>query len=241
MTFRTLTIAALAAVLSACPASAAGTWDIVRGDGTVRIERREVAAFTGIENAGPGLVRFMVGDERQVTVETDANILPHIRTEVRGGVLVLRTEPGIAISPTRLVFHVTAPRLEAVTVAGSGDVRFEKTRLAVPRLAITVAGSGDVEAGIEVDEVAVDIHGSGDAMLSGSAAAGRFEIDGSGDIAAYRLSVGDARAVVHGSGSVSLLATGTLDVEIAGAGDVRYRGGAKVTVRDAGSGSARAF
>ncbi len=84
-----------------------------------------MAAFTGIEVAGSGLVRFTVGAERQVTVETDANILPYIRTEVRGGVLVLSVEPGVSINPTRLVFRITAPDLRSVAIAGSGDVRLE--------------------------------------------------------------------------------------------------------------------
>jgi len=238
---RTLAIAALAAALFACSALAMGSRDIVRGNGSVRQENRDVTAFTGIENAGSGLVRFMVGDERQVTVETDANILPLIETEVRGGVLVLRTEPGVSIDPTRLVFRITAPDLRSITIAGSGDVLLEKTRLVTDRLAIAIEGSGDVGAGIEAGEVAVDIRGSGDVTLAGSAASARFSIQGSGDIEADRLSVLDARAVVRGSGSVTLLATRTLDVDIGGSGDVRYRGGAMVTVRDAGSGELRSY
>jgi hypothetical protein len=234
--YRILALAALAVALSACSSFALGSWDLVRGNGDVRLESRDVAPFTAIENAGSGLVRLMVGPVRQVTVEADANILPHVQTEVRGGVLVLRTEPGVSINPTRLVFRVTAPRLEAVTVAGSGDVRFEKTTLVGQRLAIAIDGSGDVEAAVEVEEVAVEIRGSGDVTLAGTATSARFEIYGSGAIDAERLPVADARAVIRGSGSVTLEAARSLDVDIAGSGDVRFRGNARVTVRDTGSG-----
>lgn len=79
-------------------------------------------AFTGIENAGPGLVRFTPGAVRRVTVESDANILPLVETGVRGGILVLRVRPGASIDPTRLIFRITAPGLSSVTIAGSGDV-----------------------------------------------------------------------------------------------------------------------
>jgi hypothetical protein len=253
---RTLAIAALAIALSACSALAAGSWDIVRGNGTVRLESREVAAFTGIENAGSGLVRFTTGTVRQVTVETDANILPYIRTEVRGGTLVLSVEPGASINPTRLVFRITAPELRSIDIEGSGDFRLEspiaadrfdvsiagsgdvllESPIEADRLDVSIAGSGDVEGDVIAGEVSVEIRGSGSVSLAGTATSGRFEIYGSGDIEAGRLAIEDARAVIRGSGSVTLAASRSLDVDIAGSGDVRFHGDAKVTVRDAGSG-----
>lgn len=235
MKIRTLAIAGLAIALAACSALAEGSWDFVRGNGTVRLESREVAAFTGIEVAGSGLVRFTVGAERQLTVETDANILPYIRTEVRGGVLVLSVEPGVSINPTRLVFRVTAPDLRSIAIAGSGDVRAESP-IETRRFDVSIAGSGDVEGDITADEVSVEIRGSGSVSLAGAADSGRFEIYGSGDIELEDLAVGDARIVIRGSGSVTLTATRTLDVDIAGSGDVHFHGDARVTVRDVGSG-----
>jgi hypothetical protein len=237
---RTLVIAALALTLSACSAPAAGTWDIVRGNGTVRLESREVAAFTGIANQGSGLVRFSQGPTRQVTVESDANILPYLETEVRDGVLVLRTRPGLSINPTRLVFRITAPELRTIEIQGSGDFRLE-TPLAADRLEIEIEGSGSAGCEIDVGTVVAGIDGSGSITLRGAARLAEFTINGSGSIEAGNLSSVDARAVIQGSGSVTLEATRTLDVEISGSGDVRYRGGAKVTVRDAGSGTVREY
>lgn len=219
MRIRTAVIAALALGLCACHALAFGTWDVVRGNGEIGEESRDVGAFTGIANRGSGLVRFMVGAERRVTVEADTNILPYVRTEVRGGVLVLITEPGASISPTRLVYRITAPDLRSLAIEGSGDV----------------------EAGVEVDELSVEIEGSGDVVLTGAAADARFRIEGSGDIEAADLAVVDAEVTIRGSGNVALQASRTIDVDIAGSGDVRYRGGAKVTVRDSGSGRVTEF
>jgi hypothetical protein len=237
---RTLVIAALALALSACSALAAGTWDFVRGNGTVRLESREVAAFTGIANQGSGLVRFSQGPSRQVTVESDANILPYVETEVRNGVLVLRTRPGISINPTRLVFRITAPELRTIEVQGSGDVRVETT-LEADRLEIEIEGSGSVGCEIDVSTVAAGIDGSGSITLRGVARLAELVINGSGSIEAGNLSSVDARVVIRGSGGVTIEATRTLDVEISGSGDVRYRGGATVTVRDSGSGTVREY
>ncbi|OHD69698.1 MAG: hypothetical protein A2177_00525 [Spirochaetes bacterium RBG_13_68_11] len=240
MRIRTLLFAVLAFALSACSALAFGTWDTVRGNGTVRLESRAVASFNGITNQGSGLVRFSQGPTRQVTVEADTNILPYLETEVRNGVLVLRTRPGISINPTRLVFRITAPDLHIVGIQGSGDFRME-TPLDADRLEIEIEGSGSVGGEIDVDAVAAGIDGSGGISLRGVARLAEYDINGSGDIEAGDLSSVDARVIIRGSGDVTLEATGTLDVEISGSGDVRYRGGAKVTVRDSGSGTVREY
>jgi hypothetical protein len=237
---RTLAIAALALTLSACSALAFGTWDVVRGNGTVRLEDRDVPTFTGIENQGSGLVRFSRGATPQVTVESDANILPYLETEVRNGILVLHTRPGSSLNPTRLVYRITAPDLRSVGIEGSGDFHAESP-LQTDRLAIAIEGSGSLEAEISVDEVSVRISGSGDVALGGTARDALLEIDGSGSIAAADLACVDAQVVIQGSGSATLQASRTLTVEIRGSGDVRYRGGAKVVLSDSGSGTVREF
>jgi len=240
MKTRTLVVATLAFALSACSALAFGSWDIVRGNGTVRLESRDVPPFTGIENQGSGLVRFSRGPTRQVTVESDANILPYLETGVRDGILVLRTRPGTSIAPTRLVYRVTAPDLRSVDIEGSGDVRLE-TPLATGRLAIEIEGSGSLNGEISVDVLAVRIGGSGDVALGGTAKDATLEIQGSGDIEAADLACADARVLISGSGSATLQAARTLEVRISGSGNVRYRGGAKVLVSDSGSGRVTEF
>ena len=240
MKIRTICLAALALTLSACSALAFGTWDIVRGNGTVRLESRDVPSFTGIENQGSGLVRFSRGATQQVTIESDTNILPYLETEVRNGILVLRTRPGTSLNPTRLVYRITAPDLRSVGIEGSGDVQVE-TPLQTDRLAIEIEGSGSLDGEISVDEVSVRISGSGDVALGGTSRDARLAIDGSGDIEAADLDCVDAQVVIRGSGSVTLQATRTLTVEISGSGDVRYRGGAKVVLSDSGSGTVREF
>jgi hypothetical protein len=211
---RTLVIAAAAISLAACSAMAFGTWETVRGNGTIRLESRDVTTFAGVVNQGSGLVRFSQGAVRQVTVESDANILPYIETTVTNGVLFLRTRPGISINPTRLVFRITAPDLTNAVIEGSGSF----------------------DGAVTATNVTAAIDGSGGISLRGSAKSARFEIDGSGGIDARDLPCVDARVVISGSGSVTVFASGTLDVNISGSGDVRYRGGAKVTVRTSGSG-----
>lgn len=240
MRIRTFVVSVLAFSLAACSALALGSLEVIRGDGQVRLESRDAPSFTGIENQGSGLVRFSQGAARQVTVEADANILPYVETEVRGGVLVLRTRPGVSVSPTRLVFRITAPDLSYAAIAGSGGFRLD-TPVATGAFEVRIGGSGGFDGTVTAGNVAAGIYGSGGVRLDGSARTVRFEIDGSGGIDAAGLPCVDARVVIRGSGSVALQATGTLDVDIAGSGDVRYRGSPRLTVRGTGSGRVTGF
>jgi hypothetical protein len=237
---RSLAIAALAIALFACSALGCGMWQIVRGNGTILLESRDVASFAGIEIQGSGLVQFSLGPTRQVTIESDENILPYLETEVRNGILVLSTRPGTSINPTLLVYRITAPGLRSVDIEGSGDFQLE-TPLETDRLAIAIEGSGSLDCEISVDDLDIRISGSGDVALGGSARNAQLEIAGSGDIEAAALQCVDAGVVIRGSGSATLQASGTLDVVISGSGSVFYRGGAKVLLSDTGSGSLRKF
>ena len=240
MRIRTPVIAAIGLALVACSALGCGMWEIVRGNGTILLESRDVASFTGIELEGSGLVRFSPGAKREVTVESDENILPYLETEVRNGILVLSTRPGTSINPTLLVYRITAPDLASVDIEGSGDFRFE-TPLETDRLAIAIDGSGSFDGEITVDDLDIRISGSGDAALAGSARNAQLEIDGSGDIEAADLACVDARVVIEGSGSAKLRASGVLDVVIRGSGNVFYRGDPKVLLSITGSGSVRRY
>ena len=240
MKIHSLAIAAIVLALSACSAFALGMGDNVHGNGKVRLEQRDVRAFTGIENRGSGFVRFSQGPTWQLTVEADTNILPYIETDVTDGILVLRTRQGVSVDPTRLVFRITAPELSSIGIKGSGDFRLE-TPVETDSLGIAINGSGRFEGSITVADLDVDINGSGGVTLEGSAKAARHAINGSGSIEAGDLSSANARVVINGSGSVSLSVTGTLDVDISGSGDVNYHGGAKATVRSSGSGTVKEY
>ena len=89
---RTLALAALAIALSACSALAAGSWDIVRGNGSVRLESREVAAFTGIEVAGLG-ARAVHGRRRAPGDRRDRREHPPVHPD-RGARRHARAERG---------------------------------------------------------------------------------------------------------------------------------------------------
>ena len=253
----------LALVLAAAAAFASGSWDsgwteprIIVGSGRSATESRAVQPFRGISLEGPGEVLLAVGSPPSVSVSADDNLLGLVMTEVRAGTLHLGFAAGNARAhrcAPRLPGHGCLPRrgstpalgggstpaLEELAIAGSGDIVARDT-IRADRLAVSIGGSGSIRAEIDAGEVTARINGSGNIELSGRARAQVIRINGSGDYRARDLECAKAEVGVDGSGSTMLFVRRELAVSIHGSGDVRFRGGARVTVEDFGSGTVRA-
>lgn len=224
------------------------------GSGDLASETREVTGFTAIDLQGSGEVLVTVDGTESLTIEAEDNIIPLLRTEVRGGVLELALRP--RARPTEdVVFRVTAETIDALEVSGSGGM--SATAIEGGDLAVAVSGSGAVDVdGVTAGAVSARVSGSGaialtdiaattvDVQISGSGAidvagvADRLDatVTGSGDLGAEELVVDDAEVTVSGSGSALVNATATLDVSLTGSGDVEYVGDPSVTVESSGSG-----
>lgn len=123
----------------------------------------------------------------------------------------------------------------------NGSYRFHHdltVTIVVPHLrAVEIRGSGDVVAtGLDEAEFHGAIRGSGELRASGRAERANLEIRGSGDARLAELAARSVDVSIAGSGDVETAASEALSVEIRGSGAVRYRGDPKITRSIAGSG-----
>lgn len=211
---------------------------------TVR-ERREVAAFTAVELRYFGQVVLHHGEPCGLEIEGDPDVVPKVRGEVRDQVLVLevgdtwleRLTSGLLLVANRpLRFHVTLPRLTAVTVTGSGEVDGEGWT--GEELHVRVSGQGEVRLPrLEYRTLEATVSGRGELRLSGTGQQAKVSISGSADVVAPELVVGSAEVRIAGQGNVELHVRERLEVRIAGFGAVRYHGDPKVKQTISGAGS----
>lgn len=186
------------------------TFNVVTGSGKIISESRDISGFTRITLAGIGDVIVTQGEQAALVIEAEENLIPYFETKVQGSTLTIglyeryRTT---TIQPTRPVkFHVTLPEIEAVTLAGSGNIIASDLQAA--DFNITLAGSGNISTG--------DL----------SAARLSIQLAGSGDISLGAVTAEAVTSTTAGSGNISFagLETTTVDVTIAGSGDVRLSG-----------------
>jgi hypothetical protein len=193
-------VAALVAALSACHFGRG-----VKGSGNIKIEKRDLAAFKAIDTTGAYEVEVMCQKPASFEIETDDNILPLIKTDVRDGVLYVTSEE--RYNPSRAVtVRIGLPELTTVSSRGAGEVTIEDAKS---------------------DDLKIASMGAASIKAAGKVRSATISSSGAGDIDANRLEAEKARVTVAGAASVSVYATEQLDVSVAGVGSVTYGGNPK--------------
>jgi len=193
--------AVLVAAFSACHLGKG-----VRGSGNRKTEKRDLAAFKTIDATGAYEIEVSCQKPASFEIETDDNILPLIKTEVRGGVLYVTTEK--SYNPTRgVTLRISLPELIAVSSRGAGEINVQDAKS--DDLKIESEGAASIKAAGRVKNVTI-------------------ESAGAGDIDTSRLQAEKAKVTVAGAASVSVYSTEQLDVSVAGVGSVAYSGNPKI-------------
>ena len=224
---RALSIVACAAILGGCAIVVApggdGDFQVatpfsgVEGNGVPARETRPVGAVQGIEVSGAVVVEVHVGPAPSLQVEADGNLLPLVRTDVRGDTLVVEMTRGYRSSnPVRVTY--TVPRLGEVRHSGSGQLSVQ---------------------GLNGGSLRVVQSGSGSTLLTGRVASLDVTGSGSGSVDASTLQSAGANLSMNGSGRINVgevrgdHATATLT----GSGQLRAGGSVRsLTARSTGSG-----
>ncbi|MHC1783092.1 MAG: head GIN domain-containing protein [Anaerolineaceae bacterium] len=211
---------------------------IVTGSGKLVEETRQVSGFDSIDMSGSGDIIITQGDQEGVKIEAEENLMPYIRTEVRGHTLHIYIDHTdlLTINTSRpMRFYVSMKDVAGLDLSGSGSISSDQ--ISTNDLDIKISGSGDVEIdNLKADSVTLDISGSGKCNFKGLAASQNIDISGSGRCDNSELKSRDVKIDVSGSGNITVNAEDTLDVNISGSGDITYSGNPKVTQDISGSG-----
>ncbi len=194
----------------------------VSGSGTVITEPRTVPSFSNVSLSGSGQVILEQTGKESLTVTTDDNLLPYIRTEVKGNTLELGfTDSMTNLRPTHNIdFRLTARTLEGLDISGSG--RVDAKGLTPGHLTIGISGSGEVSADGTVDDLGLTISGSG-SYRGEHMRSKRATIDISGSGGALVAASEQLKADVSGSGSIEYVGDPQVSQHLSGSGSVHKR------------------
>ncbi len=185
--------------------------------GVRKSESRPLGTFERIRSMISGEVIIRYGDEDGIVVEADENIVPLIKTEVIGDVLMISSAGSFITSkPIRVSITVKDRELPDIDLVASGDISMH---------------------GIDQAELSASLQGSGDITLSGTARCVKLSLMGSGDIDARRLKSEEVTISLMGSGDIEASASDKVSVKLMGSGDVLVSGSPKkVSSSNRGSG-----
>ena len=204
------------------------------GEGSTITEELFMDTFTGIKLTTNAQVYLSQGEEQEVLVKGQGNIIDELETSVRNDVWEIEFDDCVEDSDVLRIF-ITAPNFEYIVNRGSGNIRSEGI-LKTDLLEIDNNGSGEIMLSIEADQINGRNSGSGTVELEGVTTTLDYEIDGSGDVNAFDLLVRDAQLKIDGSGDFQVQVSDFLGIDIDGSGDVYYKGDPDMDVKTRGSG-----
>ena len=253
--FTTLTsIFLLTTVLSACAQSyshhfnSGNSWlggKEVKASKNYVTKQIKVSDFNQIAVSGSLDVTYtQQSGKPKVEIYTSDNIVDLLDIYVKNGKLNLGFKKNVKVSYNKLEIRVTSEDLNAVNVAGSGDITasniqcsqvftanvagsgdIECKQLKAADMDISVAGSGDLK--IEnalVTSANASVAGSGTVKISGNADKANYSVAGSGDLYANEFKVQNISASVAGSGDIKCHAVEHLKARVSGSGTIGYKG-----------------
>jgi hypothetical protein len=177
-------------------------WHRIRGNGSVKTETRDVAAFEAITCDGGYEVQINCQEKQSLAIETDENLLPRVKTEVHNNTLHIDTK-GILFPTHGIRITVSVPTITKFTSNGSTD--------------------GDIN-NINNSALDIGIHGSGKLHLNGKSGTVTINTSGSSKIDATSLISENSNIQINGSGNIQVYATNSIGVQINGSGTVKYKG-----------------
>lgn len=207
----------------------------ISGKGEVVSKTIEIGSMDGIDLSISGDVVLTKGDEQEVRIEAQRNIIDNIKTKVRNGVWEIEFDK-IVRNHKDVTIYITAPEITQLSVSGSGMIS-NSSAFSSNDLEINVSGSGYVKFNSETNYLKSHISGSGTVDMSGSTNFHEVHISGSGNFNGFDCESTSVDANISGSGNCSLTVNDKLDANISGSGNIRYIGHPSVNANVSGSGS----
>jgi Putative auto-transporter adhesin, head GIN domain len=187
-----------------------------KGSGTMKVEKRDVPAFTAVSISGAYEVEIVVQKEQSLEIEGDDNLLPLIRTEVKNGVLNIDNEKSFNTEHALRV-RISVPNLDALSTSGANE--FEVTNVKSDDFNIEASGAGHIQISGETKELEVGMSGV-------------VGLDAK-DLKAQKVNV-----KTSGAANADVYASEELRASVSGAGNIDYYGDPKTVSEDAsGAGS----
>ncbi len=178
----------------------------IEGSGNVKSETRSVVEpFRAMDVSGAYDVNVACGETLRVEISADDNLLPHIRTKVEGGVLIIDSDKAFC-TQNRLTVNLSIPNIETISLSGAIDLSIR---------------------GVDNSNLGVYLKGSGSVYASGRTAVFVAEASGASNFNARDLECGTVRVKISGASEAVVHAAETLDAEISGAGELIYYGDPK--------------
>ena len=211
----------------------------IEGSGTLAEEARQIGDVTAVALAMPGTLHIELGAAETLRVSAEDNLLDSIRTEARGGELVIETSPGVNLRPREPIdYYLTVTALDTLLVSSTGNV--DAPDLVATHFSLSISSSGNVTLhSLQAETLDVKLSSSGN-LIIGSGQVGRQEISlsSSGNYLAKDVDCLEVQADLSSNGNATIRVRDSLRATLSSSGMLYYIGSPQVQLDVSSSGQA---
>ncbi|MEM7105976.1 MAG: head GIN domain-containing protein [Bacteroidota bacterium] len=212
----------------------------INGSGNVVTENRSVGEFDGISVGGAWNVTLKKGQEGNLEISTDDNIMEHVDTYVKNGRLYVSTKDVYIKNVTRMNIVIHFNDIESIKISGACDFEGED-EIRSKEFSLHSSGASKISLHVNASEFEGKFSGASKAEIEGSAGSARLSMSGAGSFHAYDFKTEDMKAEISGAGSARVHVTNHLDARVSGAGTIKYKGSPDVDKSVSGAGTVKGY
>lgn len=208
---------------------------LIIGDGTSYQNERFLESFNSVQYNGRGKIRIVTGETNMIQVVCDKNLLPYLKTEIKGEKLRIYFSKRVKtnVLPEFLITLKTLKRLNL-----SGSIQLESTALLNAQTAsIFLKGNCSALLNLQGEELQLKQSGSSVIQLTGNLKKCKLLSHGAAVIDGSDLKIEEATVKIQGSSRCSINPTMILNGEIKGSGVIEYQNTPEVNKIIQGSGT----
>jgi len=210
---------------------------VLAGDGQVVTNTIALERFENIELSGMFHVVLTRGNNPQVIIEADSNLMERVEVQVKEGTLTISTRDKIILKPTRMKLTITYPELTRVSISGACKVQSEEP-VESRELSFDISGAAEIDLIVNTRILRTELSGAGNIRLEGEAGIHYADLSGASNLKSSSLITRETRIDLSGAGSAEVYASDLLEASLSGVGSIRYYGSpAEKTVNRSGIGT----
>ena len=205
----------------------------VKLSGVTKVSTKEVSAFDKVDVSGAIDVIVNIGNKSEVVIEADSAIMPYVVTEVKDRELRIYNKDIIGFynfKNNKILVTITTPSILELESSGACDVTIND--LKTDMFKVSLSGACDLIGSFECNVLDFESSGSSDSKLKGKVKDCNIELSGASDIKALDLEVDNLKIEGSGSSNVEITVQNSLEVELSGASELRYKGEPKYIKTD---------
>jgi len=217
--FMKLILALLFAIFfSACTFNNGKT---ITGSGNVKTENRNLSGFTGISVQRALEVEVEQSDKFEVVVEADDNILSHITTEVRDGILVIETDINNFDNVNKKKIRVKMPNVASLESSSAAFIKSKNTLIS-ENLTLDASSASKIEILVESENLTCDSSSGSTIEIQGKAIKLNADSSSGSTINADNLLVNDVIATSASGSSTNVHPILSLAAEASSGSSIHY-------------------